>query len=390
MKAWMVILPAALIFSACSKKVEVAEEARPARVLKVSSSDGAAVTTYAAEIRARYEGDLSFRVPGKLLARSVDLGATVKRGQVIARLDAQDANLNAQSARASLASAESDLEFNKAELARYKDLREKNFVSQGVYDQKDNAYKAALARRDAAKASASVSGNQANYTTLTADADGVVTAVSAEPGQVVAAGQAVVRVARKGEKDAVFNVAENQLSAVRANPNVKVSLWANPGKLYSGKVREVASAADAVTRTYAVKVVVDDAEDELRLGMSANVVFAGAEASPGRTIVVPMTAITQGDDKSGAKPAVWVVDATNKVQLKPVTVVRYTESGAILGGGLNGGEVVVVAGVHKLRAGQTVKPMQDGAAPAAAPMAAAAPPAAAPPAATATNEALKK
>jgi RND family efflux transporter MFP subunit len=297
----------------------------------------------------------------------VDLGSPVKKGQVLARLDSEDANLNASAARATLASAESDLEFARAELARYQDLLAKKFVSQGVYDGKLNAYKAALGKRDSARAQAAVSSNQAGYTSLVADADGTVTSINADPGQVVSAGQTILRIARLGEKDAVISVAENQLAAVRAHPEAKINLWAQPDKLYNGKIREIAASADATTRTYTVKVALEDADESLRWGMSANVGFVGAAGEAGKpVIVVPMTALTQTDDASGAKPAVWVVGSDNKVVLKSVAVGSYGERGVVVTQGLAGGETVVTAGVHMLKAGQVVKPMVQAAAPAAA------------------------
>jgi len=353
-----------LLVAACGNHAPPPETVRPVRVTRVQAVDAQSVTAFAGEIKARYEADMSFRVAGKILARNVDLGTAVKKGQVLARLDPQDANLNAAASHATLTAAESDLEFARAELARYEDLLAKKFVSQGVYDGKLNAFKAAQAKRDSARAQASVSGNQANYTTLVADADGVVTAVNAEPGQVVAAGQAVVRLVRVGEKDAVISVAENQLAAVKANPDAKISLWANPTKLYTGKVREIAASADAATRTYTVKVAIEDADDALRWGMSANVGFLGGAAGEAakQVIVVPMTALTQTDDASGAKPAVWIVGADNKVQLKPVAVGQYGENGVVVLSGLAGGETVVTAGVHMLKAGQPVKLLQEAAA----------------------------
>ena len=355
------LLPAAALVAACAEKPPAAPDVRPVRVTRAMAADAQAVTTYAGEIKARYETDMSFRVGGKILARLVDAGATVKKGQALARLDAQDANLNAAAARASLAAADSELEFAKAELARYEDLLAKKFVSQGVYDQKLNAHRAALAKRDSAAAQSSVSSNQAGYSTLTADADGVVTAVTAEPGQVVAAGQAVVRVS--------INVAENQLAAVKANPRAGIALWSNPDKRYAGTVREIAAAADPVTRTYTVKVKIDDADDALRWGMSATVGFAASAADAGtkpapasaaassRAILLPLTALVQTDDKTGAKPAVWVVGNDGKVKLVTVTVGSYTEQGVLIKSGLDGGETVVIAGVHKLQAGQQVKPL---------------------------------
>lgn len=367
MKASVALLwfaPLALLVAACSPKPAVVDETRPVRVMRAMAVDTQGLVAYAGEIKPRYETDMSFRLAGKILTRQVDLGASVKRGQVLARLDAQDANLNAAAARATLAAAESELDFAKAELTRYEDLLAKKFVSQGVYDQKQNAYKAAVAKRDSAQAQSGVSGNQAAYTTLIADADGVVTALNAEAGQVVVAGQPVVRVARLGEKDAVISVGENQLAAIKANPAAKIVLWSNPGKSYSGKVREIAASADAVTRTYTVKVALTDADDALRWGMSANVAFASADQAPNgvarRTIVLPMTALTQTDDKSGAKPAVWIVGADNKVRLIPVEIGRYGEQGVTVLAGLAGGETVVTAGVHKLISGQTVKPLVDG------------------------------
>ena len=363
------LLPAAALVAACAEKPPAAPDVRPVRVTRAMAADAQAVTTYAGEIKARYETDMSFRVGGKILARLVDAGATVKKGQALARLDAQDANLNAAAARASLAAADSELEFAKAELARYEDLLAKKFVSQGVYDQKLNAHRAALAKRDSAAAQSSVSSNQAGYSTLTADADGVVTAVTAEPGQVVAAGQAVVRIARLGDKDAVINVAENQLAAVKANPRAGIALWSNPDKRYAGTVREIAAAADPVTRTYTVKVKIDDADDALRWGMSATVGFAASAVDAGtkpapasaaassRAILLPLTALVQTDDKTGAKPAVWVVGNDGKVKLVTVTVGSYTEQGVLIKSGLDGGETVVIAGVHKLQAGQQVKPL---------------------------------
>ncbi len=358
------LLAFGVLLAGCAPKVEVSEDIRPVRVVRAVAGDAQGATAFAAEIKPRYEGDLSFRVAGKILARNVDLGARVRRGQVLARLDPQDANLNVVAARANLASAESDLEFARADLARYKDLRDKNFVSQGVYDQKDNAFKAATARRDSARAQAGVSGNQASYTTLNADADGVVVAIGAEAGQVVSAGQPVLRVARLGEKDAVLNVGENQVALIRARPTAAISLWAAPDKLYQGRVREIAAAADAATRTYQVKVAIADADEQLRWGMSANVGFAGSTAQA-QVILLPMTSLLQSDDKSGAKPAVWVVGADQKVQLRAITVSRYGESALSVTGGLNGGELVVTAGVHKLKAGQAVKPMAAEAQPSA-------------------------
>jgi RND family efflux transporter MFP subunit len=354
----LVVVAALMIVAGCTPRTELASAVRPVKVMQVTARDAREIAAFAGEIRARHETDVAFRVGGKILERRVDLGETVKRGQILARLDPQDAELNAAAARATLAAALSDLEFARAELARYRDLLAKNFVSQVVYDQKLTAFRAAEARRDAAQAQAGVSGNQAAYTALVADVDGVVTAVSGEPGQVVTAGQAVMRIARLGEKDAIISVAENQLPLLRANPAVRIVLWANPDKVYQGRVRDVAAAADAATRTYAVKVAVQDADEALRLGMSASV---GFEAPGAQAILLPTAALTQTGDKSGAKAAVWVVGPDGRVATVEVRVLRYTERGVVIGAGLKGGETVVIAGAHRLVAGQQVRPVMDDA-----------------------------
>jgi multidrug efflux system membrane fusion protein len=354
----LAVVAALSVVAGCTPKTEPATAVRPVKVMQVTARDAREIAAFAGEIRARHETDVAFRVGGKILERRVDLGETVKRGQILARLDPQDADLNAAAARATLAAALSDLEFARAELARYRDLLATNFVSQVVYDQKLSAFRAAEARRDAAQAQAGVSGNQAAYTSLVADVDGVVTAVSGEPGQVVTAGQAVMRIARVGEKDAIISVAENQLPLLRANPSARIMLWANPGKVYQGRVRDVAAAADVATRTYAVKVAVQDADEALRLGMSASV---GFEAPGAQAILLPTTALTQTGDKAGAKAAVWVVGPDDRVAPVEVRVLRYTERGVVIGAGLKGGETVVIAGAHRLVAGQQVRPVMEDA-----------------------------
>ena len=358
-KLFAVALALPAVLAACTKAPEPVADIRPVRVMQVKAGDTGSLTAFAGEIRARVESDQSFRIGGKLTERKAELGAQVKRGDVLARLDPQDANLNAAAANASVKQAESELEFAKAELDRTKDLFEKKFVSQGVLDQKVNGFKAASARRDSVRAQASVAGNQAGYATLLADADGVVTAVNAEPGQVVAAGQPVVRVARLGEKDAVINVAEHQVAQIKAASNVHLATWANPEKKYTGRVRDVAAAADPQTRTYQVKVEVTNADEALRWGMSASVAFIDAQANAaagGKTFQLPLTALSQ---KADGQAQVWVVGADNKVQARAVTVAKYGEQGASITSGLNGGETIVTAGVHKLVAGQVVKPLGE-------------------------------
>jgi RND family efflux transporter MFP subunit len=345
------------LLAGCSKPPEKAGVIRPARVMTVQTATSDDVMLFAGDVRPRYEIDLSFRIGGKLLERKVDMGARVSKGQPLARLDPQDARLAAAAATAQVAVADADLALAKAELERNKQLLDQKFISQAAYDSKLSAYKVASARRDSAIAQSEVSGNQAGYATLVADSAGLITSVLAEAGQVVAAGQAVMRLARTEEREVVISVAENQASALRAGAPARISLWSQPQKIYNGKVREIAPAADALTRTYLVKVSVLDPDQGLRWGMTANVGVVGMRgaAVPGGAIVVPLTAINQ----QGQQPYVWVVGPGNAVLLRPIQLAQYLEHGAVIAAGLASGETIVVAGVHKLNEGEIVRPLPE-------------------------------
>jgi RND family efflux transporter MFP subunit len=339
----------------CAKPVEKADAARWARVMTVRASGGDDVTLFAGEVKPRYETDLSFRIAGKILERKVEMGMAVRKGQPLFRLDPQDAHLSAAAAKAQVAVADADLAFAKAELDRSRQLLDQKFISQAAFDNKLSAYRVALAKREAASAQSQVSGNQAAYTTLVADSAGIVTAVSAEAGQVVNAGQAVAKVARTEDREIWINVAESQASALKPGVPAQVSLWSQPQKIYNGTVREVAPAADAQTRTYTAKIAIRDGDDALRWGMTANVALLGMRttALPAGAIVVPLTALSQQD----ATASVWVVGAGNAVTARPVRVAQFLESGALVSAGLGAGETIVVAGVHKLNAGDVIKPL---------------------------------
>jgi len=340
----------AAVLAACGGSKTAPEAVRPVITQKVTAGAAAARDVYSGEVRARYETDLGFRIAGKILKREVDAGARVTKGQVLARLDPGDAKLAADAARAQTASAESDLALAKAELDRSADLLAKKFISQSAYDVKQNVYAAAQARHDQMKSQAAISSNQEGYTTLTADADGVVLVAMAEPGQVVTAGQAVLKLAHAGEKDVVLNAPEGQLARFRVGEEVGISLWADPQAVFRGRIREVAGGADAVTRTYTVKVAAIDPPPGAKIGMTANVLFTPA-IDAGLTLL-PLGAIA-GDRES---PAVWIVDPkTSAVQLRRVKLGAFREDGATVLEGLSPGEVVVTAGVHKLRPGQVVR-----------------------------------
>lgn len=365
----IVAIVLALGLAACTKSEVPLPVVRPVELVEVRSGGIVASAVFAGEIRPRQESDLGFRIPGKVVARAVDVGTRVKRGQVLARLDPDDVRLQAEAAKAQVAATETEYAFARAEFERYQSLLDQKFVSASALDAKRNAMNATRARNEQAKAQLAVSSNQAGYATLLADHDGVVTAVSAEAGQVVAAGQPVVRLAREEEVEAAIHVPENRIGELRSARELGVVLWANPSRIYPARVREIAPAVDPATRTFAVRVAILERDPAVQWGMTANVVLRGTGSVD--AVLLPLTALYRRGDKA----AVWIYDpAAQRVTLRPVEVGAYREDGAEIRAGLAPGEFVVAAGVHKLTEGQTVRPYRpggDGAARPGAPVAAA-------------------
>jgi multidrug efflux system membrane fusion protein len=344
------------VLAGCSRDAPVVEDVRPVQVQKIVRGDYEARVTYSGDVRARFETALGFRVGGKLVERYVDVGSEVKPGTLLARLDAQDLQLNTLSAQSQLAAAQSDFDQARADLARYKELFEKKFISQAEYDRRVNIDSVAQARLEQAKAQLGVTRNQAVYSQLRADRAGVITAVEAEAGQVVAAGQTVMKIARLEEKEVVISVPEHRLAEVQATQQIAITLWAYPNRPYQGRVREISPGADAVTRTYTVKVAVLDADANMRLGMTATVQLQ--RQFSGEITLVPLGALYQKEREA----AVWVVDpASGSVRLAPVVVGEYRESTVTVTSGLKDGDLVVTAGVHKLVPGQKVRIQEAGA-----------------------------
>lgn len=302
------------------------------KTLKVDAGETATAQRYSGEVRARVETTLGFRVGGKLVERRVDAGARVKAGQVLARLDPTDQQLTAAQAEANRALA-------SAELKRTQDLRQQNFISEAALDTRKTAAIAADAQARLAK-------NQSTYTTLKADAPGVIAAVLAEPGQVVTTGQAVFRLARDGGREVAIAVPESRLAGLTVGTPATVEVWA--GKTYAGVLRELAPVADAATRTFAARIAITDADETVALGMTATVSFA---TTADVRFVVPLAAILQ----QGEKPAVWVIGPDQSVSQRIIEIERYGDAGAIVKSGLNAGETIVAAGAFKLTAGEKVR-----------------------------------
>ncbi|SFG69063.1 RND family efflux transporter, MFP subunit [Duganella sp. CF458] len=337
----------ALLLAACSKEAPKTEDIRPVRAMVLQSSDIDVNAEFSGEVRSRVESRLGFRVGGKIISRKVDVGSVVKRGQVLMDLDPQDLKLSQAQSMAALRAAETTRDLASAELKRYQELREKNFVSQAILDAKLSSYKSAQAQVDSAQAAYRGMSNQAGYASLESDIDGVVTAVDAEVGQVVSPGTPVVRVAKTDEKEIVFGVPEDKVDTLRSISDVHVRLWASPGKTVPGKIREISPVADPFTRTYAFRVSIPASLSEAKLGMTALVAFASRSPQP--QIKVPLTALFH--EKSAT--SVWVVE-NGAVRLVPVTVNGVSGNDLVLGSGVKAGQTVVTAGVNLLKPGQKV------------------------------------
>ncbi|WP_301275958.1 efflux RND transporter periplasmic adaptor subunit [Dechloromonas sp.] len=299
------------------------------------------------EVRARHEIDLAFRVGGKIAARLVDAGASINAGQALARLDPADLQLAANAAQAQLSAAESDYATARSERERQAGLLARKFVSQAAFEAKDNAYNAAKGRLAQSRAQSEISANQSSYGTLSSVHVGIITAVLAEAGQVVAAGQPVMRLARPEEKEVAIAVPESRVAELRAAKQIAIQIWAQPDTLLRGTLRELSPAADASTRTYAARIRIIDAPPSLGLGMTARVLL---DATPVQQLLVPLSAVID----AGHGPLVRVVQ-DGKVASRPVSIARFREDGAEIASGLQVGEAVVVTGAGRLVDGEAVQ-----------------------------------
>lgn len=335
---------------ACSRPEPAPEPLRAVKLLTVGPQSLQAQHEYAGEVRARVESRLGFRVAGKIVQRPVELGQRVQAGQVLAQLDPQDYQWAAQAAQAQVTAAQTQQELAAADYRRYARLQEQSFISGAELQRREATLKAAQATLAQAQAQASVQGNQTRYTRLLSDVAGVITGIEAEPGQVVAAGTPVVRLAHDGPRDVVFAVPEDKVAMLRSGQAVQVRPWAQGRPPLSGRVREVAASADPVTRTYAVKVGLEGV-DVPPLGATVYVVPQSLSRAGVSAITVPTTALLQQGESTG----VWVYDAaTGSVRLQPVQIATADGNAAVVASGLSAGMQVVSTGVHVLSPGQKV------------------------------------
>ncbi|HEU4781666.1 MAG TPA: efflux RND transporter periplasmic adaptor subunit, partial [Steroidobacteraceae bacterium] len=341
----LLLMAFAAAMAGCGAREEPEVLVRPVRSALVAGGATADSATYTAEIRSRYETDLSFQVAGKLVNRAVDVGATVKKGQLLAQLDQTDQQLGVDAARGAVPAAQSDLDRSRSEEARFRDLLERGLTTRAQYEAQHTAVRSAEAKLSQATAELRLAQQRLGYTTLRAGEDGVVTRVMVEVGTVVAAGQRALSIARPSELEAVFDVPDGRIEEVKAGSDVVISPLSGEKAAWSGRVREISPSADPITRTYQVRTTIVKPPPSLRLGMTVSVMLSRVGGAP--SISLPSTAIFQKD----GKPAVWIVTAGSTVELRAVTVERYDTERVYVADGIRTGERVVTAGVHRLAPG---------------------------------------
>jgi RND family efflux transporter MFP subunit len=329
----------------------VAQKAAPTRPVLVAAVHYEAESperSFVGTIRPRIETDMGFRVPGKVAKRLVEVGQTVDVGQPLATLDEVDLKLQAEQAEAELRAATGVLAQAAAAETRAKELRAKGWATDAQLDQAKAAADEARSRLNRAQRSVELTNNSLSYATLLADTRGVVTATLIDAGQVVAAGQTAVRVARFAEKEAVVAIPETLVA--RAKEGVAtVSLWSEPNKKYAAKLREIAPAADPATRTFLAKFSLPGAGDSVSLGMTATLTLCDPATT--RVARLPLSALFS----EGGDPSLYIVDDKGDVALKPVAVKSYDSDNVVITGGVDEGAKVVVLGVQKLDPAQKVR-----------------------------------
>jgi RND family efflux transporter MFP subunit len=346
----LLALAAFASLAACQRTVEApAPEVRPVRTQTVGKVDAGGTVSLTGNVQAQNEINLAFRIDGRLVERTVDVGDTVRPGQLIALLDPQNEESNVRTVRAQVAGANARLIEARSNYDRMKDLVTDAAVSRAQYDQAEAALRSAESQLEALNGQLSLAQNRLGYTRLVSDVAGVVTARGPEPGEVVAPGRMVVQVAREGARDAVFDVPGRIMDVAPKNAEITVTLTDDPRVTAAGRVREVAPRADPVTGTFAVRVRLIDPPPAMRLGST---VTGRMRLPAALAIEVPASALVRADGKT----AVWVVDpASSTVALRNVELAATNSSTVQVAKGLKPGDVVVIAGAQALRPGQKVR-----------------------------------
>lgn len=342
-----------MMFLGCTPQDKQSQQViRPVKVVRIGDEAAAGVMSFAGEVRARYETTLAFRVSGKMIDRLVEVGDRVHKGQRLARLDSNDYQLGRDALNAQLKSARAEQDFARDDLTRYRELLNERVISPAEFDRHDTAYITARERVAALNAQLSQATNQLQYTDLLADRDGVVTALEAEIGEVVTAGQPIVKLARLDEKEIHIDIPEQRVAEIELHQKVRVTLWASGDKQIQARIREIAAAADPASRTYRVKTTLLEGQDEVRLGKTATV-WIPVTTSP--RLAVPLSAVFTPQNEP-ERPRVWLVnEEASTVRSVPVQLGESLDGEHIVVAGVVSGQLVVSAGVQRLAEGQAVR-----------------------------------
>jgi RND family efflux transporter MFP subunit len=350
--ATMVLIAASV--PGCSKKVARTPDPRPVRTVTVETPADGETVSFTGQIRAKDQVNLAFRLDGRVIERNAGVGDVIAAGEVVAKLDSQNEQNALRSAEATLASAQAGLTQARLTFGRQQELLKNGWTPRAKFDDAQEALRTAEAQVESAHAQLRIAQDRLGYTVLRADSPGAVTATWADSGEVVKAGQTIVQLAGQTKLDAVFDIPEQLIRTGPRDPVVELALSDDPQVRVTGYVRQVAPQADSATRTFQVKVGINNPPESMRLGAT----ITGRIKLPApEGVEVPASALTEGN----GRPAVWVVDRQGQtVSLRPVDVVRYDPAGVVISRGLEKGDVVVTAGVQMLRPGQKVRLLGDG------------------------------
>jgi RND family efflux transporter MFP subunit len=350
--ASMIVFTAAV--AGCGSDATRTPEPRPVRAVAIDRRADGEIVSFTGQIRAKDQFNIAFRLGGRVIERRANLGDTIAAGQVVARLDSQDQQNALRAAEADLSAAEAVLTEARLTFDRQQALLKGGATTRARFDSAQEALRTADARVNSAQAQVRTGRDQVSYTVLRADRPGAVTAVGAEPGEVVGAGQTIVQLAGQGELDAVFDIPEQLIRTGPRDPEVELALSDDSRVRATGYVRQVSPQADSATRTFQVKVGINNPPAGMSLGST---VTGRLELAAPEGVAVPASALTE----SNGPPAVWVVDRENQtVSLRPVDVVRFDAASVVISRGLEQGDLVVTAGVQMLRPGQKVRLLGEG------------------------------
>lgn len=353
------LIPLLLISAGCTFQNDQSQQViRPVKVFQVGNPAGEMIMNFSGEVRTRYESILSFRVPGKIIERKVEIGSRVKKGQLLARLDPTDFRLATENFKAQLAAAKTDRDFAYDNFIRYRELLEQNIISPAEFDRQKTTYTTANERVRMLEAQLAQAMNQLDYTQLKSDRDGVITEIDIEAGQFVSAGQTVLRVAQLDEKEIYIDIPEHRIDSIQPDQEVSVILWSDSNIKIKGRIREIAPTANSASRTFRVKIKLTAGHERVHPGMTARVEIPIASRDSHQA-AIPLSAIFTPQHEP-AQSHVWIVDTdTQKVRLQPVRVGKTLSNDLMAVSGLAAGELIVSAGVQRLVEGQTVRVLDN-------------------------------